>query len=1158
MRWVILLFVITVASAAWCAVLTEKWSYPIEKGQRFIGGPVAFASKCGARADRLAIATSKKEVLVISGKGQFVWRAGVGQEPKASPAIADLDRDGRPEVLVAHDGPGLVCLSVDGKRLWSAELPAGAVGEPAVGDISAAPGLEVVVADDENGVTCLSARGRVLWRTKCNTGKRPENADPFIGPIGFWWPRYRNDDMGAPATVADVDGDGRSESLAASSDRHTYCLSGDGTWKWDIVGSPPAGGFHARPVAADLDGDGRVEVLAGCLDRNIYCAEGATGRVLWKYACEFGMDSAITTADLDGDGKLEVLAGDQKCYLHCIDAAGKARWKLALHPGESIKYFDDRILVPPAVADVDGDGRPEIIVAIANDPFLYVVSADGRLVDKYQMEQGTEIFLAGSGIHGPIAVGDFDGDGQTEIAAAARLTALRCLSTGALWNPLPKPARPMPRGRPSLHQRAPRGSLQVSVPSRLYLGENVLSLSVSRLSVKGSFVAEAVVRPPVGPATVLVEHLQPGSEISAPTFEAVQPGRYAVSARLVAEGSKVVASATEVTAELIPGAAERALAETAARALEAAAGRLQHKNPGGAEWLRHWAAWMRARKAEVAEALASGRQQKGLETAQSVRRDAQRALETAACIRSLHDAGADTRLVVWEARPWERFLETSLPPVKAAKFGGLSAFTYVNEYESLAFNVANFAGDDLHVRLLVAPLAGRDGEVASRDHVILRQVQIVPRKDGLYSSDALPLLGEPNIMTLPRGMSRQVWITLRTKGLPPGRYSTTITVRSLTTKPIEKKVALAFDVLPIALPEKSPLSFCNWAYVETQVFKDMADVAVADLVEHYTTVFPTGMFVNVKYDSAGDLLPIDWTRFDELVCRYMHHGRLLFQGWDPLQHDGAASEKEGARERAFAAWMRALAQHMLELGVGYEGWAIYITDEPGLDRGPSIEYVIENGKCIRAADPKIRIYTDPVNEMAIPDLERIRPYIDIWCPNQETFFPISDPKPETQAERKLAFFKSTGGEIWIYECHPRAKRFRPDGYYRNQAWLAWKLGITGMGFWVYDVSPYDMWDPIHPGQEYVLVYPSPTGPVPSKRWEACREGIEDYMYLYLLREAVSAAEKTNPTLAAEGRELLDEAVARVFGSRINYETLMSYRKKIAEMTLRLRGLGGEQ
>jgi len=78
--------------------------------------------------------------------------------------------------------------------------------------------------------------------------------------------------------------------------------------------------------------------------------------------------------------------------------------------------------------------------------------------------------------------------------------------------------------------------------------------------------------------------------------------------------------------------------------------------------------------------------------------------------------------------------------------------------------------------------------------------------------------------------------------------------------------------------------------------------------------------------------------------------------------------------------------------------------------------------------------------------------------------------------------------------------------------------------------------------------------VPSKRWEACREGIEDYMYLYLLREAITAAEASDPTLAAQGRQLLEEAVTKVFASRINYETLMSYRRKIADMTLRLRAL----
>jgi hypothetical protein len=41
---------------------------------------------------------------------------------------------------------------------------------------------------------------------------------------------------------------------------------------------------------------------------------------------------------------------------------------------------------------------------------------------------------------------------------------------------------------------------------------------------------------------------------------------------------------------------------------------------------------------------------------------------------------------------------------------------------------------------------------------------------------------------------------------------------------------------------------------------------------------------------------------------------------------------------------------------------------------------------------------------------------------------------------------------------------------------------------------------------------------------------------------------------AVGRQLPDQAVERHFASRINYETLTSYRRKIADTTLRLRAV----
>ena len=93
--------------------------------------------------------------------------------------------------------------------------------------------------------------------------------------------------------------------------------------------------------------------------------------------------------------------------------------------------------------------------------------------------------------------------------------------------------------------------------------------------------------------------------------------------------------------------------------------------------------------------------------------------------------------------------------------------------------------------------------------------------------------------------------------------------------------------------------------------------------------------------------------------------------------------------------------------------------------------------------------------------------------------------------------------------------------------------------------------------------------MPSRRWEADRDGVEDYRALWLLRdEARKAAASGRSADANEANALIGEAVERVAGWQvgkideitrftrpyeINFKLLLQYRTKIAEMILKLRG-----
>jgi len=102
--------------------------------------------------------------------------------------------------------------------------------------------------------------------------------------------------------------------------------------------------------------------------------------------------------------------------------------------------------------------------------------------------------------------------------------------------------------------------------------------------------------------------------------------------------------------------------------------------------------------------------------------------------------------------------------------------------------------------------------------------------------------------------------------------------------------------------------------------------------------------------------------------------------------------------------------------------------------------------------------------------------------------------------------KNTGELLWSYNCTytsarpvgPNIKDINLIYEFRTAALLAMRNGATGIGYWGYLVGSENQWG--RAKNEYSLVYPGRTKSVTSRRWEAVREGIEDYRILSELQK----------------------------------------------------------
>jgi hypothetical protein len=353
--------------------------------------------------DLAAAASQSEQIGVLMNRGDNSFAPFVGQQyydqfynyAPYQLSAADFNDDGAVDLMaIALDGsPAGHTIYLENVGNGAFEL---AFELPTLFSPSEAFQLAQATITDLNndGLPDAVVKGQVM----INQGDFMFSTTPFDSPVQTW-----------SSTAADFNEDGFTD-VAFAQDRIVLGLN-DGT---GTLTDPSK--YYTLPMGtrdeereylfvdtADFDNDGDFDVVASGVGPPMCFLNLGTG--LLSSPIEIaGLDSGVMAVDIDSDGDADLIGFTYEGVAVVENMGG------AVFSGPSVYSMMGWTIEDYAVADIDGDGLRDIIVSYTYDIGIMLNQGNGSF--------GPIELYPANGYAGDVVTGDFNGDGQEDVALA--------------------------------------------------------------------------------------------------------------------------------------------------------------------------------------------------------------------------------------------------------------------------------------------------------------------------------------------------------------------------------------------------------------------------------------------------------------------------------------------------------------------------------------------------------------------------------------------------------------------------------------------------------------------------------------------------------------------------------------------------------------------
>ncbi|BAU52453.1 FG-GAP-like repeat-containing protein [Mucilaginibacter gotjawali] len=445
-------------------------------------------------------------------------------------SFSDVDGDGKPDMVVANLNKGYFYASVYRNISTSGSIGTSSFAPNADFITKGAPGpiiLEDINGDGKPDMMVLNKNnGTVSYlQNQCVPGTIAFG--PLVDVGGASYPVDLN--------TTDLDGDGRPDLLVISPETYsttalqiTHNISSGGKIAFDRSIIYDTGKQHQAICVGDIDGDGRPDVILGNTDNTLSILQNnsVNGNIILAAAIDIpaasGSVAFIKLTDINGDGKPDLVVGYHEANNTQSNVISVFR-NISTTGTISASSFAAKVDIATGtssgeaiIADMDGDGKPDIVVTDAVISVLLNNSTGSNITfsSKTDLLSGITTTL---NLYSPeyINVCDVDGDGKPDIVYHDLSTS----TVGALhYNPQPAVMAVAPPAITSFSPDTAKNGSNITISGSNFNGSataNTVYLGTAKAKVISATASQLTVQVPTGSTYFPVSVINTSNGLSA-------------------------------------------------------------------------------------------------------------------------------------------------------------------------------------------------------------------------------------------------------------------------------------------------------------------------------------------------------------------------------------------------------------------------------------------------------------------------------------------------------------------------------------------------------------------------------------------------------------------------------------------------------------------